>query len=280
MDMLVTTEWLADHGSGSDVRLFDATAFLPDMGRDAAAEYRAQHIPGALFLDLPNLKDSDDPRPGMAPDAGTFTDHMQALGLDDDSRVILYDNSPLRTSARAWWLFRLFGVRHVAILDGGLGKWLAERRPVESGWPPADRGHFTARRGDEQAADKQQVLDTLSSGAAQIVDARSLSRFAGEDPEPRPGMASGHIPGSVCLPYSSLFNPNGTWKDREDLRRLFIAAGVDLDRPVITSCGSGVTAASLTFALRLLGKRDVSLYDGSWSEWGADPATPKATGQA
>ncbi|OYW86189.1 MAG: hypothetical protein B7Z20_07790 [Sphingobium sp. 32-64-5] len=168
----------------------------------------------------------------------------------------------------------------MAILDGGLGKWIAEQRPVESGWPAPPAGHFTARRGGMAVADKQQMLDNLSSRAAQVVDARSISRFTGDDPEPRPGMASGHIPGAVCLPYASLFAHDGTWHDREELRRRFIAAGVDLDRPVITTCGSGVTAADLLFALHLLGKQDVTLYDGSWSEWGADPATPKATGHA
>ncbi|MGE4429955.1 MAG: sulfurtransferase [Sphingobium sp.] len=273
-----------DRAAPGDLRIIDATAFLPDMGRDAAAEYQTRHIPGALFLNLSDLRDGDDPRPGMAPDAAQFASHVRALGVDDDSRIILYDNSPLRTSARAWWLFRLFGAPNVAILDGGLGKWIAEQRPVARHNPAESSqtraGNFTARRGDGSVADKQGVLDSLSSGSAQVVDARSPDRFAGAEPEPRPGMASGHIPGSACLHYARLFNEDGTWKGAEELRRLFIEAGVDLDRPIITTCGSGVTAADLTFALHLLGKQDVALYDGSWSEWGADPATPKATGQA
>lgn len=280
MDILVSTEWLADAIGASDLRIVDATYFLPEVGRDAAAEYEAQHIPGAVFLNLGELADLNDPRPNMAPPAEKFASRMQALGLGDGSRIVIYDNSPHRSSARAWWLFELFGAPNVAILDGGLGKWLAEKRPVESGKPQLRHRHFTVWRDEKAIATKEQIVENLTGKAAQVVDARTMSRFTAEEPEIRHGMASGHIPGSVCLPSSKLFNADGTWKRGHELKGLFIEAGVDLEKPLITTCGSGVTAASLLFGARLLGKTDVTLYDGSWSEWGADPATPKATGRA
>lgn len=280
MDILVDTNWLADNLGASDLRVVDATYFLPEMGRDAAVEYEAQHIPGAVFLNLAELVDSNDPRPNTVPPAEKFASRMQALGLGDGSRIVLYDNSPLKSAARAWWLFEVFGAPNIAILDGGLGKWLAEKRETESGKTQLRHRHFTVWRDDNAIVTKNQILANLTSKAAQVVDARTMSRFTGEEPELRPGMASGHIPGSVCLPYSRLFNADGTWKRGHELRGLFIEAGVDLERPLITTCGSGVTAADVLFAARLIGKKDVTLYDGSWSEWGADPATPKATGPA
>lgn len=278
--MLVSTDWLADAMDASDLRIVDATYFLPEVGRDAAAEYEAQHIPGAVFLDLGELADMTSPLPNTVPPAEKFASRMQALGLGDGSRIIIYDNSPHRTSARAWWLFEIFGAPNVAILDGGLGKWIAEKRPVESGKVQLRHRHFTVWRDESAIANKDEVLANLKNKAAQLVDARTMSRFTAEEPEIRHGMASGHIPGSVCLPSSRLFNADGTWKRGHELRGLFIEAGVRLDQPLITTCGSGVTAASLLFGARLLGKTDVRLYDGSWSEWGADPATPKATGPA
>lgn len=278
--MLVSTDWLADAMDASDLRIVDATYFLPEVGRDAAAEYEARHIPGAVFLDLGELADMTSPLPNTVPPAEKFASRMQALGLGDGSRIIIYDNSPHRTSARAWWLFEIFGAPNVAILDGGLGKWIAEKRPVESGKVQLRHRHFTVWRDESAIATKGEVLANLKSEATQLVDARTMSRFTAEEPEIRHGMASGHIPGSVCLPSSRLFNADGTWKRGHELRGLFIEAGVRLDQPLITTCGSGVTAASLLFGARLLGKTDVRLYDGSWSEWGADPATPKATGPA
>ena len=279
MDILVSTQWLADNMGASDLRIVDASYFLPEMGRDAAAEFEAQHIPGAVFMNLAELADSNDPRPNMVPPAEKFASRMQTLGLGDGSRIVLYDNSPLKSAARAWWLFEVFGAPNIAILDGGMAKWLAEDRPTESGKPQMRHRHFTVWRDDKAVVTKDQIRANIDSKHAQVVDARTMSRFTGEEPEVRPGMASGHIPGSLCLPYSKLFNADGTWKRGFELRGLFIEAGIDLDKPMITTCGSGVTAADILFAARLLDKRDVTLYDGSWSEWGGDPDTPKATGK-
>ena len=267
MDDLISTEWLAAELGARDLRVIDASLHLPDAARDARAEYEAGHIPGALFLDLAEFKDF--------PAEAVFASRMRALGVGDGNRIVVYDDSALHSAARAWWLLRSFGARHVALLDGGLAKWRVEGRPLESAAPEFRLSHFTARADTGALARMADVADVRD---AQIVDARSAARFAGSEPEPRPGLAGGHIPGSRNLPQGQLFAADGTWKRGEDLRAAFAAAGVDVDRPMITTCGSGVTAAVLSFGAHLLGARDVRLYDGSWAEWGADETTPKAVG--
>jgi thiosulfate/3-mercaptopyruvate sulfurtransferase len=280
MESLVSTDWLEKEIGAPDLRILDASFFLPSDGRDARAEYEAEHIPGAVFFDLDDVADTDNPVPHMFPSEAKMASRMAELGIGDSSRIVVYDNSPLHSAARAWFMLKSFGARRVAILDGGLRKWKAEGRPVESGSPEVRRGHFTPRLARERIVDKATMLSLVRGSETQIVDARGPGRFTGEEAEPRPGMASGHIPGSTNLPQGKLFNPDNSWKSGDALRAEFDAAGVDLSKPLVTTCGSGVTACVLLFGAELLGKEDGRLYDGSWSEWGADPATPKATGPA
>lgn len=280
MDSLVSTQWLADEKGASDLRIVDASAFLPETGRDAALEYEACHIPGAVFMDLSNLVDTTSPVSNTLPSAEKFASRMQGLGLGDGSRIVLYDDSPIKSATRAWFMFNMFGAQNVAILDGGIAKWKAESRPCAQGRQTLRHRHFTVWQDDTAVRSKAQVLANLDDPTAQVIDARGAGRFTGEVAETNPALASGHIPGARNVPYASLFNADGTWKSVPALRQAFEAAGVDLSRPIITSCGSGMTANVLIFALHLIGKDDVALYDGSWSEWGADPATPKETGPA
>ncbi|MCI4591018.1 3-mercaptopyruvate sulfurtransferase [Sphingobium sp. BYY-5] len=281
MTIFVSTEWLAAELGKSDLRILDASLFLPGTPRDARAEFEAAHIPGAAFLDLDTLADPIDPAPHSLPPDALMTQRVQALGIDADSRIILYDNSPIRSAARAWWMMRLYGVgASAAILDGGLPKWLAEGRSTDSGAAIPAPGTAVARIDRAQVRTKADLRANIDSGNAQVLDARGAGRFTGTEAEPRPGMASGHIPGSRNLPYSALFAADNSLKSPDELRALYEGAGIDLNRPVITTCGSGVTAAILLAGLESLGKTDIGLYDGSWSEWGFDPATPKATGAA
>ncbi len=281
MDILISTGWLAEELGKPDLRIIDASLFLPGTPRDPRAEFEAAHIPGAAYMDLPTLADPDDPTPGMLPPDDLMTARVRALGIDADSRVVVYDNSPVHSAARGWWMLRLYGVgKSVAILDGGLPKWVAEGRPTQSGAVPTAAGNAVARRDSGSVRSKADMIANVASGAEQVLDARGAGRFTGVEKEPRPGMASGHIPGSMNLPSSSLFGADNGMKQGEALRRAFVEAGVDFDRPVITTCGSGVTAAILLAGLESLGKTDVALYDGSWSEWGIDPGTPKAEGPA
>ena len=276
MESLVTCDWLAGEMGASDLRIVDASKHLPDIGRDAKAEYLAGHIPGAIFMDLGELVDSAAPVENTLPSAEKFASRMQSLGLGDGSRTVLYDDSAVKTSARAWFMLKLFGAQNVALLDGGLAKWKAEGRPLETGSIALRHRHYTAWSDVGKVRSKQDVLANIASQAEQVVDARGAGRWAGSDPDPRPNIASGHIPGSLNVPYTALYNPDGTFKDTDGIRAAFEAAGVDLSKPVTTSCGSGVTACVLLFALHLIGKHDTALYDGSWTEWGGDPDTPKA----
>jgi thiosulfate/3-mercaptopyruvate sulfurtransferase len=280
MDTLVSTEWLEAELGADDLAVIDATTFLPGDTRDARAEYEAGHIPGAVFLDIKDVSDPASPLPHMLPPEHQLASRLQALGLRDGQRFVVYDNSYLHSAARIWWMLRIYGAHYVAILDGGLQKWKAEGRPLETGTPRVSRGHFTPRLDAAVVADKGFIRSILGTGEYEIVDARGAPRFTGEEAEPRAGMASGHIPGSRNLPQGQLFNSDNSWKRGDALRAAFDGAGVDLSRPMVTTCGSGVTAAVLLFGAHLLGKEDVKLYDGSWSEWGADPETPKETGAA
>jgi len=279
MDALVTTEWLANELGANDLRVVDATYVLASDGRDPTAEYEAAHIPGAVFFDVGEISDLTNPLPTMLPPPEKFASRMQSLGLGDGSRIVIYDNSPYRTAARAWWMLRIFGAHDVAVLDGGFAKWQAEGRPVESGKPQHRHRHFTVWADDSQVRTLDQMKANVDSGAEQVLDARSGPRFTGEEPDPRPATHAGHIPGSKNLPYKQLFNDDGTWKTGDALKAEFEKAGIDLSKPLVTTCGSGITAAVLLFGAHLLGN-EAALYDGSWSEWGADMSTPKATGAA
>lgn len=274
----VTAEWLAANLGADDLAIIDCTAFLPTTPRDAKAEFRAAHIPGARFLDIAEVADKANPAPHMLPSAAEFGAAMERLGVGKDERIVVYDNSPLRTAARGWFMFRHFGAQRVAVLDGGLGKWLAEGRPVEAGDAAPRPGRlFDAAARAGEVVSKEEIL---AGTDLEIVDARSEARFTGDDPDPRPTVASGHIPGAKCLPMTALYREDGTFRDPAEIRALFSAAGIDPGLPFIASCGSGVTANSLLLAARRAGGADGRLYDGSWSEWGADPATPKALGPA
>ena len=276
MDALVSTQWLEDHLGEHGLRIVDASWHMPASGRSGRDDYRAAHIPGAGFLDIDVLSDRFNPAPHMLPSAGEFGAAMGALGIGRDDRIVVYDNSPIRTAARGWFMLRHFGARDVAILDGGLQKWVAEGRPTEAGEAESASAVFEAQP-QEEIVTKAQLLAGLD---APLLDARGRPRFEGSASDPRPGVATGHVPGARSLPFEELYNPDGTFRSPAMLRRLFELAGIDPSRPFIASCGSGVTACSLIFAAHLLGNDEARLYDGSWSEWGSDPATPKETGPA
>jgi thiosulfate/3-mercaptopyruvate sulfurtransferase len=281
MEQLVSTEWLANELGASDLRVVDASMFLPSDNRSAAAEFEAEHIPSGVFMDLSEIVDGANPLPMMLPAAEKFASRMQSLGLGDGSRIVIYDNSPWKSAPRAWWMLsQVFGAHGVAVLDGGLAKWKAEGRALESGKPTVRHRHFTAWKNDKVVRDKAQMRANIDSKAEQVVDARGAARFTGEEADPRPNVASGHIPGSFNLPYTQMYNADGTWKRGDELKAAFVEAGIDPTKPLVATCGSGLTAASLVFGAHLLGMEKVALYDGSWSDWGSDPETPKATGAA
>ena len=277
MDDLVSTQWLADKLGQPGLVAVDASLFMPSSGRDAGAEFAAAHIPGARFLDIDALSDKSNPAPHMLPSAADFGCAMEAIGIGREDRVVVYDNSPLRSAARGWFMLRHFGAAEVAILDGGLQKWVAEGRPVESGEPTPREARFDAI---ERAGEVVTMAEIRSGLGLELLDARGRARFEGSEPDPRPGVAAGHIPGAHNLPFAALYEDDGTFRSHHEIAQIFAAAGADPHAPFVASCGSGVTANSLIFAAHLLGNGDARLYDGSWSEWGADPTTPKETGPA
>ncbi|MBS0560606.1 MAG: 3-mercaptopyruvate sulfurtransferase [Proteobacteria bacterium] len=275
MEPLVSTDWLAAELGKPDLVVFDATKYLPNENRDGAAEFLAAHIPGARYFDIDVVADQDTDLPHMVPTPGRFAKLMGAMGISNASRVVFYDQKGLASAARGWWLMGLFGHDKAAVLDGGLPKWKAEGRPLADGQPaPAAPASF---RPDFRAARLRGIGDVLNDVAARsalILDARAAGRFNATAPEPRPGMRGGHMPGAANVPYTDLLNPDMTFRAPAELRARFAAAGADGSRPVVTSCGTGVTAAILTLGLRLAGLPEGALYDGSWTEWGGRPDTP------
>jgi len=276
---LVSTEWLAARLGRAEVRVVDGSWYLPATGRNAASEFAEGHIPGAVFFDLDASSDTATPLPHMLPSAADFATRMSALGLDDESTIVVYDGSGVNLSApRVWWTFRVFGHPSVAVLDGGLGKWRAEGRPLERGLPQPRPAPFTAQLDPTRVRDLAALRN--GGGSEQVVDTRPADRFEGRQPEPRAGVRSGHIPGSLNLPFTELVTSDGTVLPPERLRARLEAAALDLRRPVVATCGSATSACSLVLALALLGHERVAVYDGSWTEWGGRDDTPIEVGPA
>ncbi|MEM9059097.1 MAG: 3-mercaptopyruvate sulfurtransferase [Pseudomonadota bacterium] len=267
--LLVSTDWLAERLTAPDVRILDGSMYLPTDGRNGRELYDQAHIPGARFFDIDEISDDHAPLPHMLPPVEKFVSRIRKMGIGDGHRVVVYDQQGIYSAARVWWMFRLFGHEDVAVLDGGLPKWTAEGRPVDDIDPDPRERHFTARRNSSMVRDVTQMARAVKLRDEQIVDARSPGRFRGEEVEPRKGLRSGHIPGSVNVHFRELLNDDQTMKSPEETRAIFEAAGVDLTKPVATTCGSGVTACILTLALHRLGHSRNAVYDGSWVEWGA-----------
>lgn len=275
---LVSTQWLSHELDSDDLIILDASRHLPAAGRDPKAEFAAEHIPGALFLDLATLTNADSPVPAALPSPAQLAQRLAYLGVRDGNRIVLYDDSAVKSSARAWFTLTAHGLDRVAILDGGLAKWRAEGRPIETGSAVGETGDPAELSETRRVVSKAQVLDAIADASFQIVDARSADRVFGSGIDPVHGGQNGRIPGSFNVPFDSVYAEDGAFHPPSHLRRLFEQAGVDLDRPITTSCGSGLTASVLLFALHLIGNETAQLYDGSWQEWEADPGTPKEQG--
>ena len=277
---LVSTDWLAEHMKDPDLRILDASTYLPGVDRDGRTEYDTVHISGARFFDIDDVSDGRSDLPHMVPPIEKFMSRVRAMGVGDGHQIVVYDGSGLFSAARVWWLFRLMGQDNIAVLDGGLPKWIAEGREVEDLAPVIRDRHMTVRFQNQMVRDVTQVSSASKLGTSQIVDARAAARFRGEEPEPREGLRLGHIPNSRNVPFTDLLNDDKTMKTPDQTRAIFESAGVDLKKPIITTCGSGVTAAVLGLALERIGHDMWSLYDGSWTEWGMFPTVPVATGEA
>jgi thiosulfate/3-mercaptopyruvate sulfurtransferase len=276
---LVDTDWLASHLSAPDLIIVDGSMHLPTTKRNAKAEFLDAHIPGALFFDIDDIADEKSALPHMLPSPTKFASRMKRMGIGDGMHIVAYDSEGLYSAARVWWMFRIMGHEEVRVLNGGLRKWKAEGRPLEAGEPrQRTPRHFTPVFNAGLVRDAGDVKALIDSPASQIVDARAAARFEGTVAEPRAGLRAGHIPSARNVPFASLLNADGTMKDAAELRQIFKAAKVDPDRPVVASCGSGVTAGVIALALAILGRPDAAVYDGSWSEWGADHALPIETG--
>ncbi len=277
---IVETDWLSEHLTAPDLVVVDGSLHLPTTGRDARAEFAAEHIPGAQFFDIDDIADETNPLPHMLPSTVKFASKVKKLGIGDGTRVVVYDTPGLYSAGRVWWMFRIMGHEDVAVLNGGLKKWKAEGRPVTDEPPPRRmEKHFTPRFNASLVRDLDDMKRIVANGQEQIADARSPGRFRGEEQEPRPGARSGHMPGAFSVHYASLLNEDGTLRSEAELRAVFDAAGVDLGKPIVTSCGSGVTAGVLALALAVMGHPNAAIYDGSWTEWGPETSGgPVVTG--
>lgn len=277
-EALVSTEWLAAHLAAPDIRVVDGSWYLPAMKRDPKAEFQAEHIPGAVYFDIDEISDTASPLPHMLPSPEKFASRAKKLGLGDGSRIVVYDGLGLFSAARVWWMFRVYGHDDVAVLDGGFRKWKAEGRPLESGAARPRERHFTARVNSLLVREIDDVRRNLETRREQVIDARSPGRFHGREPEPRQGLRSGHIPGSTNVPFGEMTDPaTGTVLPAAAIAAKFGAAGVDIAKPIVASCGSGVSACALALGLHLVGAKQVAVYDGSWTEWGGRSDTPVET---
>ena len=279
-DPTLSTQWLSTHLEEPDLVIVDATWFMPGTPRDARAEHAERHIPGAVFFDIDEISDHSNPLPHMLPEPADFAVHARRLGVEPGSRVVVYDAQGIFSAPRVWWHFRAMGHENTFVLDGGLPKWIAEGHAVEAGWPLRPHGEFKAHPDTGLVRDLEQVRAALAGGTEQLVDARAAARFTGETPEPRAGLRGGHMPGARNVPSASVITPQGTLADAPTLETLFAEAGVDLDRPIVTTCGSGVSAAILSLGLARLGRLRAPVYDGSWTEWGGRDDTPVVKGPA